>query len=113
MDFTNKTEIEAWIKRITHEAVESRKAKVATTTPDQAIAMLDGIINSSDPETMTEQEMYDLGTIGFVADWIKEQQRKSIKVNTHECKQWLRTLPLEQRQLILDELTACTLRTLE
>lgn len=32
---------------------------------------------------------------------------------TDELKSWLRTLPLEQRQLILDELTACTLRTLE
>lgn len=30
-----------------------------------------------------------------------------------KLKSWLRTLPMEQRQLIIDELVACTLRTLE
>lgn len=32
---------------------------------------------------------------------------------TYKLKHWLRTLPEERRQLILDELIACTLRTLE
>lgn len=32
---------------------------------------------------------------------------------TSELKRWLRTMPEEQRQMIIDELTACTLRTLE
>lgn len=30
-----------------------------------------------------------------------------------QLKGWLRTMPAEQRQLVIDELTACTLRTLE
>lgn len=34
-------------------------------------------------------------------------------VSTESVKAWLRSLPMEQRQLILDELTACTLRTLK
>lgn len=32
---------------------------------------------------------------------------------TDEVKRWLCGLPTEQRQLIIDELTACPLRTLE
>lgn len=28
-------------------------------------------------------------------------------------KQWLRTMPAEQRQMVIDELVACTLRVLE
>lgn len=32
---------------------------------------------------------------------------------TGKLKSWLRSLPMEQRQMIIDELVACTLRTLE
>lgn len=32
---------------------------------------------------------------------------------TSRLKQWLRTMPAEQRQMVIDELVACTLRTLE
>lgn len=32
---------------------------------------------------------------------------------TDQLKSWLRSLPMEQRQMVIDELIACTLRTLE
>lgn len=40
-------------------------------------------------------------------------ERTPVQSETQRVKAWLRTLPMEQRQLVIDELVATTLRTLE
>lgn len=77
IDFHDKEQVKAWIRKITHDAEEARKRQIATTTPEQAVDMLHAIIGrDDDPENWTEQEANDMGTLAFVADWIAAQQSK-------------------------------------
>lgn len=73
-------QVRAWINDIARKAVEDRKRQIAATTPEQARAILIGIIQDApDPENWTASQQDTYAEIGFVADWIAAQQSKEAK----------------------------------